>query len=330
MSGVSGLDSAADGRGFVLFDYDRDGWQDIALVNTNPPLLSLYRNELSATPAGQGKAGRFIALRFNGGNRSARPSREHGNRDGYGALVTLSLGESTIVREHRAGEGFGTQNSATMLIGIGDRAVVNAVSVRWPSGKVQRIERVAADTLLTVHENPADAPHGAAFAQHAYVQPRGKRPPDPTRAKRLAPRLKLRPSAARAGSANGPPPLRMYTTMATWCASCKKELPQTRFLRAALSSNDVAMYGVPIDPDDSTAKLDAYVAAHRPGYRLLTDLSTHEVAAVQDRVLAEFDSELLPSTIITDRDGLVLRTIAGLPTLSDLRKLAAAEAQGAD
>ena len=43
---VSGLDNPADSRGFVLFDYDRDGQQDIALVNANDPLLNLYHNQI--------------------------------------------------------------------------------------------------------------------------------------------------------------------------------------------------------------------------------------------------------------------------------------------
>ena len=44
VSGVSGLDDAADGRSFALLDFDRDGWLDIAVVNANAPLLRLYRN----------------------------------------------------------------------------------------------------------------------------------------------------------------------------------------------------------------------------------------------------------------------------------------------
>ena len=41
ISAISGLDNIADGRAFVLWDFDRDGWQDIALVNANTPLLNI-------------------------------------------------------------------------------------------------------------------------------------------------------------------------------------------------------------------------------------------------------------------------------------------------
>ena len=50
----SGLDTPADSRGFVLWDYDHDGWQDIAVVNANEPLLNLYHNEIASLETGLG------------------------------------------------------------------------------------------------------------------------------------------------------------------------------------------------------------------------------------------------------------------------------------
>ncbi len=49
LSAISGLDNIADSRVFVVWDFDRDGWQDIAVANSNAPLLSIYRNELDAS-----------------------------------------------------------------------------------------------------------------------------------------------------------------------------------------------------------------------------------------------------------------------------------------
>ena len=99
LSGLSGLDSPADGRGFALCDYDRDGWADIAVVNANAPWLTLYRNQLrSCRPDHE-----MIAIRFQGGNRTARSSAQWSNRDGYGARVELEIEKDRIVREHRCG-----------------------------------------------------------------------------------------------------------------------------------------------------------------------------------------------------------------------------------
>src|SRR4029450_12926777 len=93
ISGLSGLDNPADSRGFAVLDYDRDGWQDIALVNANQPLFNLYHNK---TPAA-GRSGAMIAIRFVGGNRTAAPTKEFSNRDGYGARVAVDLGDEKLI-----------------------------------------------------------------------------------------------------------------------------------------------------------------------------------------------------------------------------------------
>jgi len=55
------------------------------------------------------------------------------------------------------------QNSSAMLIGIGTDKWANSLAVRWPSGKAQAIEHVAADSLVTVYENPAQSPSHKPF-----------------------------------------------------------------------------------------------------------------------------------------------------------------------
>ena len=163
ISALSGLDNPADSRGFAVLDYDRDGWQDVALVNANQPLFNLYHNEMPAA----GLQGGMIAIRFVGGNRTPAPSKEFACRDGFGARVTVDLGDQKLVREHRCGEGWSTQNSATMIVGIGSHATVASVSVRWPSGKTASTQDVPEGTLLTAYENPADSPSGEAFTRTA-------------------------------------------------------------------------------------------------------------------------------------------------------------------
>ena len=45
---------------------------------------------------------------------------------------------------------------------------MNAVRVRWPSGRTQRAPDVVADSLLTVYENPRHLPTGEAFVAVPY------------------------------------------------------------------------------------------------------------------------------------------------------------------
>jgi hypothetical protein len=167
ISGVSGLDHPGDGRAFATLDYDRDGWQDIAVVSANTPLLRLNRNRLGDRVDGAGR-NQIVALRFMGGNRAATPSTTWSNRDGYGMMVTVETQGLKILREHRAGEGLAAQNSATMIIGLGEQRRANSIVVRWPSGKVQEIHDVPTGTLVTVYENPAHSPNGSAFLIQPY------------------------------------------------------------------------------------------------------------------------------------------------------------------
>jgi hypothetical protein len=158
------LDNPADSRGFAVLDYDRDGYQDIALVNANQPLFNLYHNEMATA----GLAGGMIAIRFVGGNRTSAPSKEFACRDGYGARVAVDLGDQKLIREHRCGDGWSIQNSAAMIVGIGSHTNVPSVSVKWPSGKTTATQAVPEGTLLTVYENPADSPSRLAFVRTPY------------------------------------------------------------------------------------------------------------------------------------------------------------------
>ena len=150
LSGISGADSIADGRAVALTDIDYDGFTDIVVANANAPMLEIYRNRIGLRD-GEPSAG-FIALRFVGANQAARPESGRSNRDGYGALVEIALGDVTLVREYRAGEGMAAQNGSTLLVGIGTAPAADRVVVRWPSGVVTRTIDVASGTLLTAFE----------------------------------------------------------------------------------------------------------------------------------------------------------------------------------
>ena len=146
VTGISGADDPADSRGFALIDYNRDGALDIALLNLSKPRVRLLKN--NSVRKGNG----HIAVRFVGGNRTAQPSKEYSSRDGYGASVELSLDDGTkIYREHRTEDGFMTQHTSTMVIGIGARTVVS-IKVRWPSGRVQSRQATDSGSLVTADE----------------------------------------------------------------------------------------------------------------------------------------------------------------------------------
>jgi len=333
VGGVSGLDDPADGRAAAFLDYDRDGWLDIALTNANAPRLVLFRNRIGCLPPAAG--GRIVALRFVGGNATPRPAPGWSARDGIGARVTVDLGDVTLVREQRAGEGFAAQNSATMVIGIGARTVVPALTLAWPAGKSATTADIPAGTLLTVYENPAQSPTGEVFVREAYARPVASRLPAAPGAPAPAGAVPATaaPTAAAARSARRvtlppppgetPPRLRLYSTMATWCVACRGELAQLRGLRDLFSPADLAMAGVPIDTTESADQVKAWGAANRPPYELLANLTRVQVLGVKSVVRKELNSDAVPATLITDAAGNLLHAQWGPPTLSRIRVLLA-------
>ena len=78
----------------------------------------------------------------------------------------------------------------------------------------------------------------------------------------------------------------------------------------------------PIDPEDTAVKLSQYRDEYGPAYNLLDDLSRGDVMAVEKVVEHTTQlSDALPATIITDESGMVLYSTAGVPSISDIKKL---------
>ena len=319
VSGVSGFDDLADGRAVAALDYDRDGWQDLAVVNANSPFLQIFRNEIGELDTALSKKRNMIALRFVGGNREARPAEGLTARDGFGAVVEVIIDETTLIREHRAGEGFAAQNSSTLLIGIGKKRVADRVRVRWPSGKSQEIERVRAGSLVTAYEDASESPGKTGFSVEPYHELERARAP-------AVERLGRRLEAARVSKDGSGSRLQLLTTMATWCPKCKAELPQIARLRQEFGADELTLLGVPIDEDDSTEKLVQYERKYAPAYELQKDLDDDQIEEVQQVIRDRLRRDVLPASVLTDQRGRVLHTFWNVPSVSEVRQALAENA----
>ena len=310
VSALSGLDNPADSRGFAILDYDRDGWQDIALVNANQPLFNLYHNEMGAT----GLSGGVIAVRFVGGNHAASPSKELGCRDGYGARVVVDLGNEQLVREHRCGDGWSTQNSPTMIVGIGSHTNVVSLTVKWPSGRTTTTQGIPEGTLLTLFENPVDTPARDSVERSTYRVKASVR-------RTTAVNREIFPIATTDKSAKPGGRLRVYTTFSTSSLAYKEHLPRLRHLREELGPEGVDFIAVPIDVIDDNQRLANYAREYRPSTRLIGIAPSQRSGATA--VFAKvFGAEPpLPSSVITDSSGHILATQPGFPGVSALRKM---------
>ena len=67
------------------------------------------------------------------------------NRDAIGARVEIRAGTRTIVRQRKGGASYGSSHDPRLTIGLGDATSAGEVTIRWPSGQVDRFKDLGAD-----------------------------------------------------------------------------------------------------------------------------------------------------------------------------------------
>ena len=125
--------------GAVLADLDRDGDLDLVVNNVDDP-VGIYRNDLAT--------GHGILIRLRG---------VASNRDGIGAMVTVTTAAGMQVRYLSPTRGYMSANEPILHFGMGDDVLV-ALEVRWPSGHVQRFVNLAADRFYVITEPGGPVP----------------------------------------------------------------------------------------------------------------------------------------------------------------------------
>ncbi|HUY94384.1 MAG TPA: CRTAC1 family protein [Terracidiphilus sp.] len=137
-------------RGACFGDYDGDGKVDAFVVNLDAK-GTLVHNISQNT-------GHWIAVKLVGGMRPGDRSQPVGSgagksdRDGIGAMVEVFAGGKRWSAERVAASGYLSQNDDRLHFGLGAAAKLDKLVVHWPSGKVQTLENLTADRVVTVEE----------------------------------------------------------------------------------------------------------------------------------------------------------------------------------
>ena len=316
VSNVSGADSVLDGRSFAILDYDRDGWQDMALTNSNGQDVQLFRNQLKHST--DQEVGNFVALRVVGGNKSDQASESFSNRDGVGAKIRIEHQGGISAGAFSCGEGLAAQNSSTKIFGLGTASQAQSITIVWPQGKVQQVEGVQSGELVTFYEDVTETEDGTGISRSRYIKNENATKRESLAQNRRYQGLKFTNSKS---NDNESAKLKMYVSMATWCPSCKKHLPELKQLRSMFDHSLLEMIGVPVSDRDDAKKIEQYVAEHEPPYDLTGAWSSDQRFKFFKLALSETRKEVLPSTIITDAEGNVLEIMSGIPSASDLLRL---------
>ena len=171
------------GFGTRFIDYDNDGSRDIVIANGHildnirlyhagtayaEPKLVFKNDGRGVFENVSGRLGPNIeaprvsrglaAADFDndGGNRNhwleIHLSGVRSNRDGVGARVKVVAGGLVSYDEVKGGMSYQSAQDLRLHFGLGARARVDSIEVRWPSGIVDRIADIASDRTIAVKE----------------------------------------------------------------------------------------------------------------------------------------------------------------------------------
>jgi hypothetical protein len=135
-----GITQPSNSNGSAYADLDNDGDLDLVTNNVNQPASILQNNSQELT------GNTYLDIKLKGAGK---------NTDGIGATVTAIMGNKQQTIQQMPARGY--QSTVTTLVhfGFGKNKAVDAVKVRWPSGKIQTIEKPVLNHVLTVSEKDA-------------------------------------------------------------------------------------------------------------------------------------------------------------------------------
>jgi hypothetical protein len=120
---IAGTPACRSSRCAAVADFDNDGRLEIVTNNFNDAPY-YFRNRLPRK--------NYVAFRLRG---------TKSNRDAIGAVLHLYVGKEVMTRQVNPAGGYLSQSSRTVHFGLGERARIDRVEIRWPSGTRQTLEK---------------------------------------------------------------------------------------------------------------------------------------------------------------------------------------------
>ena len=134
----NGLNTAGFSNGAAYGDLDNDGDLDLIVNNVNMPLF-VYKNNLDKTATKYLK----VILKGDGLNTNA-----------IGSKITLTSKTATYSLEQQPARGFQSSMDNRPNFGFKELDSLN-LTINWPSGKITKLQNIAANKTLTLYEKDA-------------------------------------------------------------------------------------------------------------------------------------------------------------------------------
>ncbi len=146
------LGMARVARGAAYADIDNDGDLDLLISSNHSPAI-LLRND--------GGTNKSLRVKL-AGSKS--------NRDGIGAVVSLTAGSDKQTQMLRSGSGYLSASELVLTFGLAQHTQADDIDIRWPSGQVDHLKNVAAGETIVVKEGAGIA-QSRPYNSHAPAAP---------------------------------------------------------------------------------------------------------------------------------------------------------------
>ena len=137
-----GLSEPGYSNGAAYADFDNDGDLDLILNNLNG-VARLYENTINHSEPANAK---FLQVQLKG---------TQGNPQGIGTRIWVHMNEQVIYSEQQLQRGYLSSVDPVMHFGLGTKKV-DSVIIVWPSGKMQVMRDVNANSRITASHDQAE------------------------------------------------------------------------------------------------------------------------------------------------------------------------------
>lgn len=128
------------GRGLARLDWNRDGRDDVVIVNQDSPATLLTN---LTNPEGHSF---IIELQ---GTLSPRVP--------VGTILKLHSGSRVLTTQLTGGDGYMTSNDKRLVIGLGATDIVDQIDIHWPTGQVETLKNLKANVPWAIREGSGRA-----------------------------------------------------------------------------------------------------------------------------------------------------------------------------